>query len=99
MSKLVIESAEIVEKFVDVESEGVAGIVVTAKSTTAPDSPNGPGIMLEILNMTAASEEDENLIEQVVVFPIEQWEAIKRMGDAAIAAYREKFVASSGGEN
>jgi hypothetical protein len=30
-------------------------------------------------------------VEERITFPAEQWEDVKRMGDAALAAYREKF--------
>lgn len=100
MSKLVVEYSEVIEKFVDVEIEGADGIIVTAASTALKGAIRGaaavsPGVTLEITSLGPVEGEEGELEEQRVVFSVERWEDIKRMGDAAIEAYHKKFSAPS----
>ena len=90
VGELTVEATEITNKFVDVSIEGIGPSVTVMMSTV----DGGAEPMLEIDNDTLG-ENDEVLEEQRVFFPVSQWEDIKRMGDAAVATYREKFAGPS----
>ncbi len=93
-NKLVVESAEIIEKFVDVsleESANDAGIFVTARLVSTNALGGSRSLMLEIAVPAQGAEGEEDR----VTFAVRDWEDVKRMGDAAIAAFREKFAGPS----
>ena len=82
-----IEFTETTTKFVDVSMEDVDGPCVSVSMS----GEAGDNVMVMMIENDTVDE----LEEQHVVFPASQWEDIKRMGDAAIAAYREKFAGPS----
>lgn len=91
--KLAIEVATNIERYVDVfvedEDDEAGDLTVTVKSLTV-----GEGKVREVLlciDLDVVDGDDEVIEENSATFPVERWEEVKRMGDMAVAAYREKF--------
>ena len=96
MKKLVIETTEVTEKFVDVEVEGEKeGVIVTARFIATTDATGKAGeLMLEIESLAPIEDEEGGFVAQRVTFPADRWSDVRRMGDAAIETYIAKYGAS-----
>ena len=92
--KLSVEVTSQTERFVDVYMEGDLDLSLSVRSLAPADGKETPEVLF-CIERDVVDENDAVVEQQAVVFPVEQWEDIKRMGDAAVATYREKFAGPS----